>query len=141
MWTPGSEAAAHMGQGCVTGWGERQQAPQKAAAGFAARSLVCCLLLTCKAADTHAKSKHLEMFREVCHGHKGKCVIRGLLFLDHQGREGWFFTTDVPDRKKMASEVHLLFFCPFLTEEVSTFAQGILRQVHVPTLAQHLPAG
>ena len=41
----------------------------------------------------------------------------------------------------MASEVHLLFFCPFLSEEVSTFAQGILRQVHVPTLAQHLPAG
>lgn len=88
MWTPGSEAAAHMGQGWVTGWGERWQAPQKAAVGFAARSLVCCLLLTCKAMNTHAESKRLEMFREVCHGHKGKRVIRGLLFLDHQGKDG-----------------------------------------------------
>ena len=41
----------------------------------------------------------------------------------------------------MASEVCFLFFCSFLTEEVPASAQGILRLIHVPTLAQHLPAG
>lgn len=75
-----------------------------------------------------------------------KHVIRGLLFLDQLGRDGFKFVLHHrwQDRRwvgKSGLRNAFSSLFPFLTEKVSTPAQGILRQIHVPTLAQHLPAG